>query len=108
MNNTLPATFKGLPVVPLIKDCRANLCTFDDYCTDEVSANAELCQPCNEESVELSESGITDRSGIAEASNANIFPPIYAKPYTHYSTMSGCVHIKNIVKLLHISSKKSG
>ena len=42
LNNTFLATLKGLHVISLTKYCRANLCTTDDYCTDEVSANAEL------------------------------------------------------------------
>ena len=88
MNNVFPASLKGLHIVPLTKNCRANICTIGDYCTDEVSTNAELCKPCNEKLVALSESGTTDGSDTDELSNSHMLQHVYKKPYTHYSTTS--------------------
>ena len=77
LNNMFPSALKGLAVVPLTKDCRANLCTFDDYCIDKESTDVEVCVPCNDESLILSEAGTLDGSSTEEASIDNIFPPVF-------------------------------
>ena len=79
LNNTFPATLKGLPVIPYTKDCRANLCNLDDYRIHKLSTSIEVCQPITEESLILSESGTSDGSATEEGSNAIIFPPVYQK-----------------------------
>ena len=45
LNNIFPAALKGLPLVPITKYCRANFCTFDDYCNDKLSTDVEVCKP---------------------------------------------------------------
>ena len=77
--NKFPSTLKGLHVVPLTKDCRANLCNFEDYSTDLVSTDALMCKLCNEESSSLSESGSSDGSVTSSEKNNSIFPPVYKK-----------------------------
>ena len=102
LNNMFPSALKGLPIVALTKDCRANLCTIDDYCIDKDSADVEVCLPCNDELLTLSEEGTSDGSSMDEAIIDNIFPPVLKKLFTHYFTTSGCVQIKYIQKLRHI------
>ena len=102
LNNMFPSALKGLPVVPLTKDCRANLCTIDDYCIDKESTDVEVCLPCNDELLTLSEEGTSDGSSMDEAIIDDIFPPVLKKLFAHYFTTSGCVQIKYIQKLRHI------
>ena len=87
LDNTFPATLKGLPVIPYTKDCRANLCNLDDYRIHKLSTSIEVRQPVTEESLILSESGTLDGSATEEGSNAINFPPVHKMPYTHYCTV---------------------
>ena len=85
LNNTFPAALKDLPIVPLTKDCRANLCNFDNYYTNKVSTDVELCKPCNDESLSLDHlNEVLPQKEIVII----YFHQGIENPYTHYFTMS--------------------
>ena len=99
LNSTFPVVLKGPSLVPLTKECRVNRCNFDDYSIDKQSTDAEICKPCNDESLHLSQSESSDGSATTNFAHNNIFHQYIKKHYTHYFTMSGCVQLKNIVEL---------
>ena len=74
-----PSALKGLPLVPVTKDCSVNLCNVEEYGPDKVCTAGKICEPCNDEVLSMSESGSSDGSDLCSVKNNIILPPVYKK-----------------------------
>ena len=77
LNYMFPSALKCLPMAPVNIDCSVNLCNVEEYGPEKVGTAGNICEPCDEEVLSMSESGSSDGSDLCSVKNNIILPPVY-------------------------------